>query len=391
MPIDDPTAPPFLSTAPPSTGNKFFYAPDGGIRVGWRLLLFLVIFVALIVAVHFTLHSIPAFRAWENSVPKEVFVPSKIMVGEGIAVFVLFISAFLTSKIETKTFADYALPPAQAFGRRFWQGALFGFAMLSLLMGLIAVFHGFSLGGFALAGTKALKYAALYGIAFLLVGIFEEFSFRGYMQSTLGSGIGFWPAAIVLSVIFGAIHLQNSGEAVAGAVMAGSFGILAALTLRRLGSIWFAIGMHAAFDWGETYFYSVADSGFVARGHLLNASFHGPTWLTGGSVGPEGSLFALLVLLLAALAIHFLFPARDNPARPTSRGFLGKVRSKRDFSLRGLRSPREARSERNDGLFWWRNPRRWHKSERCRRFGDLTQQCCALRLRATHDKSLRIL
>jgi uncharacterized protein len=314
VPIDNPTAPPFLSTAPPSTGNKFFYAPDGGIRVGWRLLLFLVIFVALIAAVHFTLHSIPAFRAWEDSVPKEVFVPSKIMVGEGIAVLVLLISAFLMSKIEKKTFADYALPLAQAFGKRFWQGALFGFAMLSLLMGLIAVFHGFSLAGFALAGAQALKYAALYGIAFLLVGIFEEFSFRGYMQSTLGSGIGFWPAAIVLSVIFGAIHLQNSGEAAAGAVMAGSFGVLAALTLRRLGSIWFAIGMHAAFDWGETYFYSVADSGFVARGHLLNATFHGPTWLTGGSVGPEGSLFALLVLLLAALAIHFLFPARNNPA-----------------------------------------------------------------------------
>jgi uncharacterized protein len=317
MPIDDPTAPQFLSTAPPSTGNKFFYAPNGGMRVGWRLLIFLVIFAALIVAFHFTLHSIPAVRAWEYSLPKDVFVPSKILVGEGIAVFILFISAFIMSKIEKKTFAEYALPLAQAFGKRFWQGALFGFAMLSLLMGLIAVFHGFSLAGFALTSTQALKYAALYGIAFILVGIFEEFSFRGYMQATLGYGIGFWPAAIILSVIFGAIHLQNSGEAVAGAIMAGSFGVLAALTLRRLGNIWFAIGMHAAFDWGETYFYSVADSGFPARGHLLNATFHGPHWLTGGSVGPEGSLFALLVLLLAAAAIHLLFPS-NNPALSTS-------------------------------------------------------------------------
>jgi uncharacterized protein len=321
MPIDsNPATPCFLPTSselarpPQPAGNKFFYGPDGSIRCGWRLLIFLAIFIALIGAFHFTLHSIAGVRAWEGSLPKDVFVPSKILVGEGISVLILLISTFVMLKIEKKTFADYALPLAQAFGKRFWQGALFGFAMVSLLMALIAVFHGFSLADLALTGTQALKYAALYGIAFILVGVFEEFSFRGYMQATLGSGIGFWPAAIILSLIFGAVHLRNSGEAVSGAIMAGSFGLLAALTLRRLGNIWFAIGTHAAFDWGETYFYSVADSGIPAQGHLLNASFQGPTWLTGGFVGPEGSLFALLVLLLAALAIHFLFPAKTNQA-----------------------------------------------------------------------------
>ena len=68
-------------------------------------------------------------------------------------------------------------------------------------------------------------------------------------------------------------------------------------TLRRTGNLWFAIGWHAAFDFGETYVYSVPDSGFVMPGHLLAASLHGPRWLTGGTVGPEGSVVDFVVLV----------------------------------------------------------------------------------------------
>jgi hypothetical protein len=38
-------------------------------------------------------------------------------------------------------------------------------------------------------------------------------------------------------------------------------------------------------------------------GHLLSSSFHGPAWLTGGSVGPEGSV--LVFVMIAGLWIAF--------------------------------------------------------------------------------------
>jgi membrane protease YdiL (CAAX protease family) len=300
---------PNLPRSPRSAGANIFVGPNG-IRAGWRLLMFLAIFAALAATFHFTLHHIPAVGTWQESLPKDSFVPSALLVGESLQVLILIISALIMSKIERKTFTDYGLPFCQAFAKRFWQGVPFGLAMLSLLMALIAALHGFSISGIALSATAAVKYGVLYGIAFTLVGLFEEFSFRGYMQATLGSGMGFWPAAIVLSLMFGAIHLRNSGEAISGAVMAGSFGLLAAFSLRRIGNIWFAIGMHASFDWGETFLYSVSDSGLPAKGHLLNSSVHGSFWLTGGSVGPEGSGFAILVLLIGALAIHLVFPAK---------------------------------------------------------------------------------
>ncbi len=155
-----------------------------------------------------------------------------------------------------------------------------------------------------------MKYGLLYLAGFILVGLFEEASFRGYLQSTLQLAMGFWPAALVLAAFFGAIHLGNSSEANYGALMAGCFGLLAAFALRRTGNLWFVIGLHTAWDWGETFFYSAPDSGILARGHLMSSSFHGPDWLTGGASGPEASVFSILVLILAAVAVHFLCPAK---------------------------------------------------------------------------------
>ena len=295
---------------PPSASGNIFVGPNG-IRAGWRLSIFVAIFIGLAVIVQFTLFRIPAVRAFQAAQPKGVITPIGQIFGEGLVILFLIISALIMTTIEKRSFADYGLPLSQAFGKRFWQGVPLGLAMLSLLMALIGIFHGFSLGGFAIAGAAAIKYGVLYALGFILVGIFEEFSFRGYMQSTLASGMGFWPAAIVLAILFGAVHLNNKGEAIYGAVMAGSFGLVAAFTLRRTGNIWFAIGMHSSWDWGETYLYSVPDSGLLAQGHLLNSSFHGPAWLTGGSVGPEGSAFVFLVLLIWAVVIHFLFPAKQ--------------------------------------------------------------------------------
>jgi uncharacterized protein len=299
-----------------STLEAIFLGPNG-IRAGWRLLLFIAFFLAIAASISFVLRHIPPIYAWHHGHPRNEMTGSLLIFDEGFTLLPLLISAFLMSLIERRTFADYYLPPCEAFGKRFWQGIPYGLAMLSLLMGAIAAFHGFSIEGFAITAGAAVKYGLLYGIGFILVGLFEEFSFRGYMQSTLGSGIGFWPAAILLSIVFGAGHLSNIGEAWFGALMAGSFGLLAAFALSRTGNIWFPIGMHAGFDWGETYLYSVPDSGFVAQGHLLNSSFHGPTWITGGSVGPEGSAFVFVVLVLAAIGIHFIFPAKPNTI-PTS-------------------------------------------------------------------------
>src|SRR5690242_7802624 len=136
------------------------------------------------------------------------------------------------------------------------------------------------------------------------------------MQYTLARGIGFWRAAVCLSLAFGAIHWGNHGEHLVGVANVVVTGLVFAFALRRRGKLWLAVGWHASFDFGQTFLFSVPDSGFVFEHHLSNSLLQGPTWLTGGAVGPEGSVFGFLAMGVSALVIHFLFPAkkRDDPA-----------------------------------------------------------------------------
>lgn len=153
-----------------------------------------------------------------------------------------------------------------------------------------------------------MKYASLWAIGFLLVGFVEESLYRGYVLFTLAQGIGFWPSAVVWSLVFAAVHLTNPRENPVGALEVFLFAMFACLTLRRTGPLWFAIGFHAAGDYAETFLFSVCDSGYRPSGALLNSSFHGPAWLTGGKVGPEASVISILALCVALVRFHFWHP-----------------------------------------------------------------------------------
>jgi CAAX protease family protein len=254
--------------------------------------------------------AIPAIRSWTYTQNLRIMTPSLLFFGEGISALAVILSGLAIGGLEQRSFADYGLPLRRDSMKRAAQGLFLGFAMVSALMGLIAMAHGFSFGRRALAGWDAARYGLFYALGFMTLAFFEEFSFRGYLQATLESGIGFWPSAGVLSIFFAAIHVYNAGETAVAMVLAACFGLLAALSLRRTGSIWFAIGMHMAWDWGLTYFYSVPDSGIAAVGHLMKSSLHGSQWITGGLAGPEGSVFAFVVLAITAVGVHRLFPAK---------------------------------------------------------------------------------
>jgi membrane protease YdiL (CAAX protease family) len=101
----------------------------------------------------------------------------------------------------------------------------------------------------------------------------------------------------------------------AGIVLTGLFWCL---TLRRTGNLWFAVGMHASFDFGETFLYSVPDSGYIFPGHLSNATLAGPAWLTGGSAGPEASVCDFIMLLIFFYVFQRLYPARTQNSLPGS-------------------------------------------------------------------------
>jgi len=284
---------------------RLFAGPDG-IRAGWRLLIFFVILSGLAsvkgIFARFVLHR-PARGL--------TLTPQSMISGEAGAFALVFVASWLMAKVENRSLADYGLPWARAFGLRFWQGLSVGFAAITTLLVGISALGAMHFGPIVLHGTALWKYAVLWALAFLAVAFFEEFFFRGYMLFTLTTAIGFWPSAILCSIVFGYVHHSNPHENWMGAITAGLVGLVFCLLLRRTGNLWMPIGFHAAWDWGETYFYGVPDSGQLLPGHLFSANFTGPTWITGGSVGPEGSWLCILLLV----CLWFIFAAWLREAR----------------------------------------------------------------------------
>jgi len=294
------------SQAPPPEGlpGKIFLNEEG-LRSGWRLLLF----AALWLLIEFLSET---FVLQVMGLKIDPHSPQSVALTDLLSFASAYTAALSMARLERRPPGVYGLPLRQAFGRSFWQGGVLGLGEVSLLVGLIAAFGGYSFGKLVLHGASLLGWGGLWAVAFVFVGLFEEFLFRGYAQYTLARGIGFWPAAVCLSLVFGANHLLNPGERIVGVANVAVTGLVFAFALRRTGNLWLAVGWHASFDFGETFLFSVPNSGFVFDHHLSSAVLHGGTWLTGGRVGPEGSVFAFLTMGISALVIHLLFPAKKE-------------------------------------------------------------------------------
>jgi membrane protease YdiL (CAAX protease family) len=274
-----------------------------GLRAGWRFLLYLI--------------AVKLLLALSTSIVRHVFgsgpgleTPAKAILGELLMFLSAAIPAFFASLLEKRPWGAYGLPLRGKGVPQFFTGLAIGFSVLSVLLFMIHLSHGFYLGSMQLHGAELAHFAILWGIAFVLVGFAEEFMFRGYPLFTLASGSSFWVSGILLSAIFGAVHLGNGGESWFGALNAGLVGLIFVFSLWRTGSLWFAVGAHASWDWAESFFYGVPDSGNKSIGTLFNPHFAGSNWITGGAVGPEASIYALVALILLALSVHLLYPER---------------------------------------------------------------------------------
>jgi uncharacterized protein len=297
-----------------SSGLKSIFVGPNGLRVGWRLLIFTVLVVTLLFASLIVRNGgIQGLKEAYAHQGQITVTPLLMAIGEGTAFAVLCAATWIMSRIEHRKFSEYGLSARRALRKDFWIGSGSGFLALSGALLTIFLLHGFRIAGLALHGTAIFSAMVAWGLAFITAGLCEEFLFHGYAQYTLGSGIGFWPAAFVLSGLFALGHAFNANETAVGVAAVLGFGLLHSLFLRRTGSLWTAVGFHAGWDWGQNCFYGVPDSGITPYHSVFHSAFSGPRWLTGGIVGPEASIFCPIALLVVALI--FMRFHRENRYR----------------------------------------------------------------------------
>lgn len=288
----------------PTGRLKWIVVGPNGLRALWRLL----IFVAICFGLRFGLHEVLVLlHLSKHGAPTVDFTAKRVLLQDGIAFLCVLVATLVMGAIEKRSLGDYGLPRRGAFGARFMEGIVWGFVAECATMFTLYLTGNVTFHGYDLMGSAAVRFGLLWAAAFVMVGFFEETLFRGYPQFTLSTGIGFWRTAFLLSGLFGLAHLGNPGETWIGGLSTSLAALLFCVSLRLTGNLWFAIGIHASWDWAETFFFGVADSGMPASGHLLNTTLSGSKWMTGGTVGPEGSVVELLVVsaVIGLLFVRF--------------------------------------------------------------------------------------
>jgi len=105
----------------------------------------------------------------------------------------------------------------------------------------------------------------------------------------------------------------SAGLSVAGLAILFMVGLFCSLTLRRTHNSWFAIGMNAAFDFGVTFLYSVPNPAIrLSDQHLSEAALSGSAWLTGGTMGVEGSPLRIVTVGILIFLVNKFYPAKTS-------------------------------------------------------------------------------
>jgi membrane protease YdiL (CAAX protease family) len=186
-----------------------------------------------------------------------------------------------------------------------------GLVLISSIVLLVFATGHAGIGWGGLGAGQVLLFGLAWAGASLLTGFAEELALRGYLLQSLQRGLGFWPALVITTLLFAALHISNSGEGLIGIISVAFGGAILALGVRGTGSLWWSIGLHGAWDYAENFVWGVPDSGQLCAGTLLHTTALGPAWLSGGATGPEGSALALPLLALAlALSWRAFAPSR---------------------------------------------------------------------------------
>ena len=274
---------------------------EGRLRYIWRALVFLLLVLFVLPA----LLSVPFNRAWDVLHLDDTLNPAAIAFGETVQLTQALIATALFAWYERRRIDGYGLPVTRAFGVQSWEGAATGVAMAAAVAVGMLLLGGMQIKGFVTGGS-ALALSALAWLGTnILIGVTEEFLFRSYLLQTLWRSIGFWPAALATTAWFVALHyFFKPGENIWDVITLAGLSLMLCDTLRRTGTLWFAVGFHVAFDFMQFFVIGTPNGTQLPLGRMLDVGFDGPAWLTGGVLGTEAS-----VLMYPAIALAWAYVA----------------------------------------------------------------------------------
>jgi membrane protease YdiL (CAAX protease family) len=281
---------------------NLFLLDDGRLRSGWRF----VVCVFLVIAANFIAGNISVLIAGSHYRLQEVIYRPLLMVLELAAFF--FITK-LFDQPESSPWAYIGLP-ARGWLRESLVGMLLGFGMVTAAVAIIGSFLDLRIK-IDLNIRSSLLGLVVIGVM-LTAAMAEELTFRGYPFQRLVEGFGATGSIVVLSCLFGTVHMQNPHVSDNRWVQIFAFsntlliGVVLALGYLKTKALWFPWGLHFGWNAALGLIYGLPVSGMDQFAVIVKSKAAGPEWLLGGSYGLEGGMLGTLVILLGLAYVLIL-------------------------------------------------------------------------------------
>ncbi|MBI4675805.1 MAG: CPBP family intramembrane metalloprotease [Chloroflexi bacterium] len=190
-------------------------------------------------------------------------------------------------------------------------GILFGAVLFTIVIGGLWL-----LGVYRVLGWNAALDLAPILAASIFAGFVEEVLFRGILFRIVQESLGTWLALAISGLFFGFAHAANPGATLFSSVaIALEAGLLLGAAYMLTQRLWFAVGIHFAWNMTQGGVFGVAISGNSVQG-LLSSELVGPELVSGGAFGAEASVVALVVCLGAFGLLYWQAQKRGHIVLP---------------------------------------------------------------------------
>jgi len=297
--------------------NVFFNRCQNRLRSGWRILIYFVLFFGIFALIGVIL---------KNFIPVRII---RSLISFPVILVITFGTLWLGGRhLDHRRFKDYGFH----FSRRWWLNFIFGILLGALLFCIIFLFEK-ALGWIKIVGYFQNKrdgyiempfvIPLIMGfISFIIVGIFEENTFRAYQINNLSEGLNknnsmakkaLIGAYILSSIIFGLFHSGNQNITYVGLINLVLLGLFLGLPYVLSGELAMPIALHISWNSFQGLVF-----GFPVSGEATNCSFiaieqGGPQKWTGGAFGPEGGLIVSIASVVGCIFVLLWFKIFQRP------------------------------------------------------------------------------
>ena len=286
--------------------RKIFLNDAGRLRSGWRLLVFIVVYMVLTILVTAVLRIVYALalRVKPDMTPPGIV---EDLAFRFIILATSLVAGYVCARLlEGLPWRSLGISLHAGWFRQLLVGSAIGAASLALATAIATAGGGlrFSVSAAGMSPVSKTLIGSL--VLFIVAALAEEALFRGYPLQTLTRAQLAWLGVLLTSVPFAAVHLKNpNGGSILAFINTALAGIWLAVAYLRTRSLWFPLGVHWAWNWALGSLFGLPVSGItrIAPNPLLLGTDLGPAWFTGGSYGIEGGVACTVALLISTVFI----------------------------------------------------------------------------------------